>query len=115
MDPTRYSYAILSHTWDDDEVSFQEFQDLALAKRKKGFVKIAQTCELAEEFGLLYAWVDTCCIDKSSSAELSEAINCMFRWYRSATVCFAYLADLAVPTSDTAAWDLGEAIKLADG
>jgi hypothetical protein len=30
----------------------------------------------------------------SSSAELSEAINSMFRWYREAEICFAYLEDV---------------------
>lgn len=38
-------------------------------------------------------WVDTCCIDKSSSAELSEAINSMFAWYRNAKICYVFLAD----------------------
>ena len=47
-----------------------------------------------------YAWVDTCCIDKSSSAELSESINSMFKWYRQATTCYAYLED--VDTHDPA-------------
>jgi hypothetical protein len=40
--------------------------------------------------------VDTCCIDKKSSAELSEAINSMFRWYKNAAVCYAYLSDVRI-------------------
>ena len=52
------------------------------------------TCRIAEWCNIDYAWVDICCIDKSSSAELSEAINSMFRWYQRAEVCFVYLADL---------------------
>lgn len=76
-------YAILSHTWDDDEVSFDEFaQDPASAqvRGRKGYDKIQKTCQLAFSSGLRYAWVDTCCIDKSSSSELSEAINSMYQW-----------------------------------
>ncbi|KAJ0374444.1 hypothetical protein COL26b_007358 [Colletotrichum chrysophilum] len=83
LNPT-VPYAILSHTWGTEEVSFQDFRNLTDAVRgKAGFPKIAATCRLAKSRGLPYAWVDTCCIDKSSSAELSEAINSMFRWYQS--------------------------------
>lgn len=88
-------YAILSHTWDVEEVTFREMVNGASrsAKAKKGYQKIKQTCRIAAENGLYYAWVDTCCIDKSSSAELSEAINSMFQWYERAEICYAYLSD----------------------
>jgi len=88
------SYAILSHCWEDEEVVFSDIADLERAKKKKGFAKIEKTCELAVADGLEYAWVDTCCIDKSSSAELSEAINSMFAWYRDSDHCYAYLSDV---------------------
>ncbi|KAF8853104.1 HET-domain-containing protein [Acephala macrosclerotiorum] len=88
------SYAALSHTWEDDEVSFQEMAALDQARKKKGFSKISWTCRLALERGIKYAWIDTCCIDKLSSAELTEAINSMFKWYKDSTVCFAFLSDL---------------------
>ncbi|KAK1673982.1 heterokaryon incompatibility protein-domain-containing protein, partial [Colletotrichum godetiae] len=97
-------YAILSHTWDSDEVSFREMSSTAIAettKSKAGFDKVAKTCEVAREKGLGYAWVDTCCIDKSSSAELSEAINSMFRWYQEAKVCLVFLSDLRPEVSGT--------------
>lgn len=87
------SYAILSHTWDEDEVSFQQYNSGDF-KGRRGYNKIHMTCVTAEEEGLSYAWVDTCCINKSSSAELSEAINSMFRWYQRSTACYVYLADL---------------------
>lgn len=87
-------YAILSHTWGSDEVSFQDFADLAVARRKAGFAKISKTCELARSDGFVYVWIDTCCINKQSSAELSEAINSMYHWYYEADVCYAYLSDL---------------------
>ncbi|KAK4183351.1 hypothetical protein QBC35DRAFT_114727 [Podospora australis] len=48
-----------------------------------------------------YIWIDTCCIDKSSSAELQEAINSMFAWYMSASICYAFLHDLPPLTPDT--------------
>ncbi len=89
-------YAILSHTWGDDEVSFQEMGARGQnGPRKAGWAKITKTCDIARDsFGLDYAWVDTCCIDKSSSSELSEAINSMFSWYKTAAVCVVYLEDL---------------------
>jgi hypothetical protein len=93
--PPVNEYAILSHTWGKGEVSFQDIKDLEKAKKMKGFAKIASTCEKALEQGLFYAWVDTCCIDKTSSAELSEAINSMFKWYGSSKVCFVFLEDFA--------------------
>ena len=87
-------YAILSHTWGPDEVSFQDFQNLQTASLKAGFAKIEGVCRVAATFEIEWCWVDTCCIDKTSSAELSEAINSMYAWYRDADICFAYLADV---------------------
>lgn len=86
-------YAILSHTWGPEEVTFTDFHYETTRKNKTGFAKIKLTCEQARTEGLKYAWVDTCCINKESSAELSEAINSMFKWYRLAKVCYAYLED----------------------
>jgi hypothetical protein len=91
------AYAILSHTWANEEVSFLEFTtDLEAARLKAGFRKIGFTCRQAIADGLDYAWVDTSCIDKSSSAELSEAINSMFTWYKNAFICYAYLSDVKI-------------------
>ncbi|KAF5586858.1 beta transducin [Fusarium pseudocircinatum] len=92
-------YAILSHTWGTDEVLFSDIQDPTRMEeiRKKngaGYRKIVQSCEKALSRGLDYLWIDTCCIDKSSSAELSEAINSMFRWYNKADICYVYLTDV---------------------
>jgi hypothetical protein len=88
-------YVILSHRWEEEEVSLTEFtRDLAATKAKRGFRKIYLTCRQAIEDGYQYAWVDTCCIDKTSSAELSEAINSMFAWYESSKKCYVYLSDV---------------------
>ncbi|KAI1260193.1 heterokaryon incompatibility protein-domain-containing protein [Xylariaceae sp. FL1019] len=93
--PSSTSYAILSHTWTSDEITFQQITDLETARNLPGFAKIEKTCELARNHGLEYAWVDTCCIDKTSSVELLEAINSMYEWYQNAKICFVYLPDLA--------------------
>lgn len=69
------NYAILSHTWEEEEVTFADMKLLDFAREKKGFTKIARAAELAVDEGLRWVWIDTCCIDKSSSAELQEAIN----------------------------------------
>lgn len=92
-------YAILSHTWGDDEIAFQDI-GAAGVEQRTGYAKVDKTCELAAEHGLDYAWIDTCCIDKSSSAELSEAINSMYRWYKESTVCYAYLSDVYADRSN---------------
>lgn len=87
-------YAILSHRWQDDEVSFQDMQNNPLAYQKAGYAKLKLCCDQAVKDGLAYAWVDTCCIDKTSSAELKESINSMYRWYKESAVCYAYLFDV---------------------
>ncbi|KAH7087186.1 heterokaryon incompatibility protein-domain-containing protein [Paraphoma chrysanthemicola] len=93
------AYAILSHRWEDGEMTYQELRDEpAKAKRKKGFEKIQLCCRHALKEDLDYTWIDTCCIDKTSSAELSESINSMYRWYRNAAVCYAYLSDVQAPS-----------------
>jgi hypothetical protein len=93
-DDTIPPYAILSHTWgaDTEEVTFEELENRT-GKNKAGYDKIRFCEEQAAKDGLQYFWVDTCCIDKSSSAELTEAINSMFAWYQDSEECYVYLAD----------------------
>ncbi|KXS93802.1 hypothetical protein AC578_9467 [Pseudocercospora eumusae] len=86
-------YAILSHVWEDEEVTFQEIRN-GSAISKRGYAKIDSACKQALAEKLDYCWIDTCCIDKTSSAELSQAINSMYRWYYEAKVCYAYLYDV---------------------
>ncbi|KAL2068712.1 hypothetical protein VTL71DRAFT_15050 [Oculimacula yallundae] len=95
-------YAILSHTWEEDEVSYQEMQSRA-GHTKAGYQKIKHCCLIAASDGFQYAWVDTCCIDKTSSSELSEAINSMYRWYAEAGVCYVYLSDVDLRLHSAAA------------
>ena len=96
-------YVILSHRWiDSTEVDYEEMVDLAKVDRQEqdeirghqGYTKIVNTCKQAKQDGYEWLWIDTCCIDKRSSAELSEAINSMYRWYANAKICYAYLHDV---------------------
>jgi len=89
-------YAILSHTWgaDTEEVTYRDLID-GTGKSKAGYGKIRFCGERAKHDGLQYFWVDTCCIDKSNSVELQEAINSMFCWYRNAAKCYVYLSDVS--------------------
>jgi hypothetical protein len=94
-------YAILSHTWgaDEDEVSFKDLMDGKIKSKEAGLRKLQFCGDQAAKDDLRFFWVDTCCIDKSNNNEISEAINSMFRWYRKATKCYAYLADVAIGTT----------------
>ncbi|KAI0629459.1 heterokaryon incompatibility protein-domain-containing protein [Trametes polyzona] len=104
-------YAILSHVWQENEQSFQELQTLSTKLDARGGVlracvsaKIRECCILAQSHGYEWLWIDTCCIDRTSSAELSEAINSMYNWYARAQVCYAFLYDVP-PSRDLAGRD----------
>lgn len=88
-------YVILSHTWGDDEALFDDIRTGAASSRR-GYAKVLGCCRKAASDGYGWAWIDTCCIDKSSSAELSEAINSMYQWYQRSDICYAYLQDVTV-------------------
>ncbi|KAH9924989.1 HET-domain-containing protein [Epithele typhae] len=103
--PSGICYAILSHVWGEHEQTFQELQALRSSfhspdgtPRSRASFKIRDCCMYAEKAGYAWVWIDTCCIDKTSSAELSEAINSMYVWYARADVCYALLDD--VPGSE---------------
>ena len=106
-------YAILSHRWVGQEVDCDEMVGLAKMpmeerdeiRQRDSYQKILQSCKQAQEDGYEWLWVDTCCIDKRSSAELSEAINSMYRWYENAKVCYAFLHDVPDPCLPTASDD----------
>jgi hypothetical protein len=111
-------YAISSHTWGDDEVTYEHIRGPTALERRllsndseatyenmrgqnvrecKAYSKVVGAVRQAASDGHEYIWIDTCCIDKSSSAELSEAINSMYAWYQKAEVCYAFLKDVAGP------------------
>jgi hypothetical protein len=89
-------YAVLSHTWEANqkEVTFKDILEKS-GPKKTGYRKIEFSWRQANLDGLQYFWIDSCCIDRSSSAELSKAINSMFRWYRNAKKCYVYLTDVS--------------------
>ncbi|KAI0367383.1 HET-domain-containing protein, partial [Pilatotrama ljubarskyi] len=105
-DPESVHYAILSHTWaPEGEQSFHELLELQAAAGAQAMRNpvgaltqslsvLHGTCEIARRYGYRYLWIDSCCIDKTSSAELSEAINSMYRWYKLARICFVFLEDV---------------------
>ncbi len=64
----------------------------AQGSEKAGYQKIKKCCEVGTVDGFEYVWIDTCCVDKTSSSELSETINSMFRWYQGAVVCYEVLS-----------------------
>lgn len=101
--PLAKSYAILSHTWGpiQDEVTYNDFLT-GDARKRPGFKKVEGACTEAKRNGYKYIWIDSCGIDKSSSAELSEAINSMFQWYGRAGICYAYLSDVYEAFDDPA-------------
>ncbi|KAI1420869.1 heterokaryon incompatibility protein-domain-containing protein [Xylaria sp. FL1777] len=111
-DNVKLKYAILSHTWgwqDEntskwahkvDEVTYNDhhsfsnpFHESLHPDKQRAYQKIYHTCRRALDLGCDYVWIDSCCIDKSNSAELTESINSMFRWYSEAAVCLVYLVD----------------------
>ncbi|KAI6094795.1 heterokaryon incompatibility protein-domain-containing protein, partial [Pisolithus croceorrhizus] len=108
LDDTTTSYAILSHHWGPgpEEVNYEEMVGLMKmeegereeVKQRHGYQKIVKSCEQTVKDGYKWLWIDTCCIDKRSSAELSEAINSMYRWYQNAQICYAYLNDVSEST-----------------
>lgn len=95
-------YAILSHTWGDDEVEYGDINSPGW-KDKKGYSKIDMMCRYAAKATpkLEWVWIDTVCINKESSSELSEDINSMFSWYTNAMVCYAYLEDVDASKYET--------------
>lgn len=95
-------YAILSHRWQNSEIKFNEFLDHA-EELKNGagplnlsLDKIRGACATAPNKGYNWMWIDSCCIDKSSTTEETESINSMFKWYRDAKLCIVYLSDVEV-------------------
>ncbi|KIX93638.1 uncharacterized protein Z520_10544 [Fonsecaea multimorphosa CBS 102226] len=94
-------YAILSHTWGLNEITFESFTNCTYDRDSNSYRKIDGCCRQALDDELEYVWIDTCCIDKRNIVELSEAVNSMFRWYRQSQVCYAFLSDVSGEGLDT--------------
>lgn len=108
LDDEAPPYIILSHRWSGAETSMLEFaaqRHLSKDQWSAGTSKVLTFCEHILPYEVQYAWVDTCCIDKSSSAELQEAINSMFKWYQQAELCVVYMHDVDLLAGDPADGD----------
>lgn len=88
------AYAILSHRWGEEEVDFSDIADRNSYVSKRNWSKIQNTCRQALGDTYNYVWIDTCCIDKSNSQELREAVTSMPNFYKRAAYCYVYLADV---------------------
>ncbi|KAF9472097.1 hypothetical protein BDN70DRAFT_887395 [Pholiota conissans] len=103
------SYAILSHVWlrtTPSEVTYNGWHQDSLDLSHPGYNKITNFCSVAEaEHDVSLGWMDTVCIDKSSSAELDESIRSMYKWYQNAKVCITYLSTtITLEDMDKDAW-----------
>ncbi|KAK4608994.1 Vegetative incompatibility protein HET-E-1 [Fulvia fulva] len=112
FDVNRPKYAILSHRWTSDELGSKDFMK-GRRKDSMGYQKVISSCKVARDRGLSWLWIDTCCIDKRSSAELSEAINSMYQWYECASECYVYLFDVLYG-SDSPIEDLDSQLERSD-
>ena len=91
-------YAILSHRWFEEEITFKTLDSVQLKRSNAStpqLKKIRGACAQAMNDGLDWIWIDSCCIDQSSSEELTRSINSMFQWYQRAEICYTYLSDVA--------------------
>ena len=88
-------YVIASHRWCNDETSFADFRQ-DWERKSEGYKKVDGLCAFmrSRRQDISWVWIDSCCIDKRNQTELSKAINSMFRWYRNAVECYAYLSDV---------------------
>lgn len=118
-------YAILSHRWNNHEPTYQEYRDaIGLSQSPHVTEKIRSFCHLVKDprtvmYGLprvQWVWIDTVCIDKTNSAELSEAINSMWNWYKRAKWCVAYLFDVRTENLDmrVEGWEIRRQIRSSE-
>lgn len=92
----RPPYAILSHRWGSFEITYKDWLNGRNLSGSR-FLKIMDFCRLVRAMShqssgfpdldgylnscqLQWVWIDTCCINKTSSAELFEAVNSMYVW-----------------------------------
>ena len=92
-----FKYATLSHRWGKDEPLIRHIQDQKIydLKPTDGHLKLQTFCATAAEHGYLWAWSDTCCIDKGSTTELAKSITSMYSWYQRSSLTIVYLSDIS--------------------
>lgn len=83
-----------------------------IGEDKPGYRKLRRSAKWARADDLDYVWIDTCCIDKTKSQVLLEAINAMFSWYQQSAICYVYLSDFQAPSDAMeASFSEGEGIE----
>ncbi|KAF2736761.1 hypothetical protein EJ04DRAFT_462522, partial [Polyplosphaeria fusca] len=94
LPPFPFPYAVLSHTWGTQEVSYDDMLN-GQFMFKDGFKKVENFQACARDLGYDWCWMDTCCINRSrSTSEQNEAVMSMYTWFRHAGLCVVYLTDV---------------------
>ncbi|ETN38886.1 uncharacterized protein HMPREF1541_06927 [Cyphellophora europaea CBS 101466] len=104
-------YAILSHRWGDNEVTYRQYMalDKSLLRAQtpraysSGLDKILWGCHMARRNNLRYFWIDTCCINKNNEddqTELSASVMSMWKWYHEAAICYIFLATITLSAAE---------------
>lgn len=89
LQPPRY--VALSYTWGGTS---NESTAPTPAQRQSA-------CTEARRLGLEWVWIDSLCIDSSSTAEISESINSRFRVFQDSAVCLVFLGDVSLGPGET--------------
>lgn len=61
-------YAILSHRWYKEEITFEALNGAQLKNTEEQSIQadeIRSTCARAKDDGLDWVWIDSCCINKA--------------------------------------------------
>ncbi|KAF8128157.1 hypothetical protein EV363DRAFT_1510285 [Boletus edulis] len=116
-----FRYVMLSHNWEDNEPLYHQVVHVAVYDLGESptHEKLQTFCRIVRDAGFIWAWSDTCCIDKSDHFVLQEALVAMFRWYQGSALTVVYLRGVRSSSSrgalagsiwNTRAWTLQEYI-----
>ena len=92
-----FKWIMFSHTWEGKEPTFLDVNRVgSIEELDKSSLndKLRRFCQTVCEDGYRWAWSDTCCIDKSTSAILSQSLISMYTWYAEAAATLVHLADV---------------------
>ena len=96
---TYFEYVTLSHRWDKDDPLLCRIQGRTIyhmdPTKVKGLLKLQTFCATALHCGYLWAWSDTCCVDKDNNVKPTKAMESMFSWYRRSALTIVYLFDVS--------------------
>ncbi|KAI6012021.1 hypothetical protein EDC04DRAFT_2905063 [Pisolithus marmoratus] len=96
-----FGYVMFSHVWQGEEPSFQDVKSKSVWNLPDTPLnnKLRDFCREASKLGHNWAWSDTCCIDRSTSAILNQSLTSMYKWYSGSAVTLVYLAGVAHPSN----------------